>query len=87
MSPQSRHGLIEVRRFDLDTETVSAAGSRGDVCGSGAHEGIEHGVADKAEHADEPVGQRNRIGSGMFPRRCAGDVGPDLAEQRPEASL
>ena len=60
---------------------------RGNVRRGGAHERIEHGVPDKAEHPDQPVGEGDREGRRVVAGGSAGDVSPDLAKQRLEARL
>jgi len=87
IKPNISYSDYVTMQINLDADAVSSASGCGDVCGSRTHEGIEHGITDEAEHADEPVSQRNRIRGGMFTSRCAGDVCPHLAEQRPEARL
>src|SRR5690606_24124721 len=59
---------------------VASPPGRGKAGRSRAEEGIQHGVADKGEHADQPLRQLERVWRRVLGGGSAGDVAPDLAE-------
>src|SRR5712692_1601212 len=75
---QARRGHLEILRRDFHADAVAAPFRRGNVRRAGAHERIEHRVSDKAEHANEPLGELKRIRRRMIPSGSAGDPGPHL---------
>src|SRR2546425_2186331 len=75
---QTGGGHLEILRRDFHADAVAAPFRRGNVGRAGANERIEHRVSDKAEHADEPLGELKRIRRRMIPSGGAGDAGPYL---------
>ena len=69
---------IEIFRIDLKANAIPSPKTGGHVRRSGAHEGIENGVSDKAEHPDETFSQFNRVWSRVLLCRCSGDLRPNL---------
>src|SRR6266571_2842676 len=72
----SRH--LEVFGRDLHADAVAAPFRGGDAGRAGSHEWVEHRVSDKAEHANEPLGELERIRRRVIPSGGAGDAGPHL---------
>src|SRR5712691_7991241 len=75
---QAGGGHLEVLRRDFHADAVAAPFRRGNAGRAGPHERIEHRVSDKAEHADEPLGELKRVRRRMIPGGGAGDTGPHL---------
>src|SRR5712691_10986613 len=69
---------LEVLRRDFHADAVAAPFRGGDAGRAGPHERIEHRVSDKAEHANEPLGELERVRRRMIPSGGAGDTGPHL---------
>src|SRR6266702_5968554 len=72
----SRH--LEVFGRDLHADAVAAPFRGGDAGRAGSHEWVEHRVSDKAEHANEPLGELERIRRRVIASGGAGDAGPHL---------
>ncbi len=79
----SLRGHLEVIRIDLDADAVAAPFGSGDICRCSSHEGIEHGVAYKTEHADQAFRQFQRIRCRMPLGRSTGQSCPYLLKPYP----
>ncbi len=64
----------------LKSNAVSSPFRGGHGGRASAHERIENRVTNETEHADEPFGEFDGIGSGMLLCRCSSDAAPDLLE-------
>ena len=76
--PLHTHG--EVLGVNFDADAVAAPKARRGAGCAGAAEGIQDGIPDEAEHADETFSELEREGGRMLARRCARQTGPDLLE-------
>jgi hypothetical protein len=65
---EARRGKIDVRRFDVDPDTVATPTRSRDVRRTTPHERIEDGIADKTEHTDETLGKGDGIRRWMVAR-------------------
>lgn len=68
----------EVMRVNLDADAVATPKAGGRTRRSRPAKGIEHGIANKAEHAHKPLGELEREGGGMLTCRRSREASPDL---------
>jgi hypothetical protein len=65
-------------RVNLDADAVATPKAGGRARRAGPAKGIEHDIADKAEHAHEALGELERERCRMLTCGCSGETRPDL---------